>query len=108
MQLIRPLKFTQTVRHYYRSDMITTEKRYFSNIEINSINDFIAKSNKIVGERFKVYTLIGLLFIDFLILFLIYLFEDYMFSIIFKLLLFVPIWAIIMITFRYFQKRRGT
>ncbi|MEN8251742.1 MAG: hypothetical protein ABFS32_22675 [Bacteroidota bacterium] len=66
----------------------------------------ISNNKEILNIRFKGRTVILLVLIEVLLLFIIYFTEDYGFSAIFKFLLIVPIWMIIMITFLHYQKRR--
>jgi hypothetical protein len=84
--------------------MISTEHISLNNVTIKRLRISIEETKKLIDEKYKKYTVIMLLLIEFLILFLIYLYEDYGFSVILKLLTIIPIWAIIMITIRYYQK----
>jgi hypothetical protein len=65
----------------------------------------ISEIRKILDIKFSKYTVLLLSFIEFGILFLIYLYEDYGFSIVLKLLTVIPLWLIISITYLYLQKR---
>ncbi|UBM61369.1 hypothetical protein LA303_08015 [Candidatus Sulfidibacterium hydrothermale] len=71
------------------------------NILINRLNE----TKKILDIKYKKYTVFLLTIIELGILFLIYLYEDYSFSIILKLLTVLPLWLIISITYLHFQKR---
>lgn len=65
----------------------------------------ISEIKKILDIKFSKHTVLLLTFIEFGILYLIYLYEDYGFSIVLKLLTVIPFWLIISITYLYLQKR---
>ena len=84
--------------------MITTEQISLNNETRNKLKISIEETKKVIDQKYQKYTVIMLTLIEFLILFLIYLYEDYGFSVILKLLTIIPIWAIIVITIKYYQK----
>lgn len=84
--------------------MISTEHINLQYDTINRLKISIEDNKKIIDQKYPKYTSGMLLLLEFLILFLIYLYEDYWFSVILKLLTIAPIFGIIAFTIIYYQK----
>ena len=85
--------------------MIIEQFTNFNSDSKNKLKNAIERTDKILTKKYSKLTVSLLFIIELFILYLIYLYEDYGFSVILKLLIAVPVWAIIMITILYFQKR---
>ena len=85
--------------------MIIEQFINFNSDSKNKLKNLIEITDNILKKKYSKLTVSLLFLIELFILYLIYLYEDYGFSVILKILIAVPIWAIIMITILYFKKR---
>jgi hypothetical protein len=85
--------------------MIESLEVQLSDTHKNRLNELINGLAKTLNIPFSKMTVGLLAAIEFLILFLIYLYEDFGWSVILKFLTIVPLWFIFSITFLYFRKR---
>lgn len=85
--------------------MITTENISLSNEQRNILKAHIKEINDFLGKKYPIATLSLAFSVLVFIVFLIYLYEDYKFSFILKLLTVPPLWAIVVVNLRYFHNR---
>jgi hypothetical protein len=81
------------------------EKQKLTQNELNIVEERLNEIGSILSIKYPRYLIFLLLSLEFLILFVIYLYEDYGFSVIFKVLTIVPIWLLLTKTILYYQKR---
>jgi len=85
--------------------MITTENISLSNEQRDILKGHIKEINDFLGKKYPIATLTLSFSVLIFIVFLIYLYEDYNFSFILKLLTVLPLWAIVVVNLRYFRNR---